>query len=305
LSILTGYASNKLSTRSEEIKTRYTLAEVQELADKWMVDYENNHVHSGIGQTPMQRWNSSLEAGWRPDMVDRECLFILLKPAEPRKISKGRINFNGGIFTSPDLDYLDQAATVFVRPDPENAGLLYVFDHDQIFLTIAQDLQRLNLTPKEITTRKKQWWKIRRDERRATLARAALLDMDALERERLDAAVAEAKRREGPTVEPNIIRIPEIEKAAEARAVALGEKEPPVPEREARPAPADPNARPEFDDPDLRYEWIAQQLGRGGEIDKRDQAFAEHYERTSKYFEWMGGADYKARLMGRKIAAAN
>ena len=224
---LTGYTGNKLANRPEVIETKHTLAELQDYVDKWVVDHENNHTVSTIGSTPRERWDSAEAQGWQPDVASLEQLFLLLKPPVERTTTRCKIHFNNGLYTAKELFDLDPAERVLVRPDPEDAGIVYVFDREGEFICIATDLDRLGLTPQQITAQKKQWWATRRAEVRAVREREKAAEIDDVQRARLDAVVSEAKPYP-PLPAPNI-ELPAIGAAAEARRDFFGQKPPDSP----------------------------------------------------------------------------
>ncbi|MBI4799709.1 MAG: DDE-type integrase/transposase/recombinase [Desulfarculus sp.] len=299
LQALTGYTGNSLAVRPESIQTRHTLAELQALADKWVLDYEHHHVVRTTGATPMQRWGQALAAGWSPDTVDEAALRILLKAPVERGITQGRIRFEGGDYSAEELDLLEPTTRVLVRPDPEDAGILYVFDEERNFLCIAQDLRRLALTPAQVTARKKDWWRIRKLERKAALMRAAALDLDTLEAARLDEAVASLPA-EAPLPAATLV-LPEISAAAEARQALMDDR---VEERRERTAKeADPEARPDFAAPVERYEWTMRRLGQGLAVEAEDREFVAEFE-GSRLWRLNGGEAYRAQLLGQRAAVA-
>lgn len=300
LLVLTGYTSNKLADRPEIISTKYTLAELKELTAKWVIDYEHNHTVSTIGATPMQRWNQALEAGWRPDTVDEAALRILLKPPVERGITQSRIRFENGDYTAEELDWLEPSSKVWVRPDPDDASILYVFDAEKNFICIAQDITRLNLTTEQLAQRKKRWWKLRRMERKAAQARAVALNMDAIQEALLDDAVANAPA-DAPLPKPNI-SLPEIEAAAEALAekqaetgladmASLEELEAQRPRQSRRlevvgkPAGGEePLPRPDFFlDHEHRYRWTRKRQAAGLEVNHEDLDVATEFEASGQY----------------------
>ena len=85
------------------IPTKFTLTELQDLVDKWVLDFESNHVVSTIGCTPRERWEKAIDEGWRPRVAPLDQLFLLLKPAEPRSVAQGRIHFNRGLYSAEEL----------------------------------------------------------------------------------------------------------------------------------------------------------------------------------------------------------
>ncbi|MEW5911972.1 MAG: Mu transposase C-terminal domain-containing protein [Thermodesulfobacteriota bacterium] len=304
LRTLTGYTGNSLAKRPEVIETKYTLTELQDLVDKWVLDFESNHVVSTIGCTPRERWKEALDKGWRPRVAPLDQLFLLLKPAEPRSVAQGRIHFNRGLYTAEELLYLEPSDRVWVRPDPEDAGMVYVFDQSGAFICIATDLDRLNLTPKQIRQRKKRWWSIRRLERKASLQQIQALDLDALERARLDEVVATA-RPMAPLPSPNL-ELPALQRAAEARQEMLGQAESGETECPGKSGKKimdpwgqeiDIHHRPIFMKPSERAVWILVRKREGLSNSQEDRTFLEKFKKTS-IWEQLGGRQFEEFALG-------
>lgn len=327
LRTLTGYTGNKLSNRPEVIETKHTLAELQEFADKWVVDFENNHTVSTIDSTPRERWEGAQAQGWQPDVAPLEQLFLLLKPPVVRTITQCRINYDKGLYTAKELLALDPAKRVLVRPDPEDAGIIYVFDQESEFLCIATDLDRLNLTPQQITARKKHWWSIRRAEARAAREREKAAKIDELQRARLDEVVSQAKPYP-PLPEPNI-DLPEMRAAAEARRDLLGQEPPealapeqPIPWAPDETEPFGPEAigdveaggqivlspfgerinvsiRPLFTTGLQRALWIMARVRVGMDNTPADLAFLDEFKKTEMW-EQLGGHQFDEYMQGQR-----
>lgn len=332
LRTLTGYTGNSLVKRPEVIEIKHTLAELQELTDKWVVDFENNHTVSSISSTPRERWESALSQGWQPDVAPLEQLFLLLKPLVTRTVRQCRINYNKGLYTAEELVALAPSERVSVRPDPLDAGIIYVFDQEGDFLCVATDIDRLNLTPQQINERKKRWWSIRRAEARAARERIKALELDHLERARLDEVVSQAKPFP-PLPAPNI-DLPEMRAAAEARREFL-DREPPgaLASPEQTPEQFSPrafdetrllspeasgeieasgqivltpfgerikvSARPLFTTDLQRALWIMARVRVGLNNTSADLAFLEQFKGTEMW-EQLGGHQFKQYMQGQR-----
>ncbi|MBV1740056.1 MAG: Mu transposase C-terminal domain-containing protein [Desulfarculus sp.] len=304
LRTLTGYTGNRLAKRPEVIQTKYTLAELQDLVDKWVRDFESNHVVSTIGCTPRERWEKAIDEGWRPRVAPLDQLFLLLKPAEPRSVAQGRIHFNRGLYTAEELLYLEPSDRVWVRPDPEDAGMIYVFDQGGEFICIATDLDRLNLTPKQIRERKKRWWSIRRLERKASRERVNAVDLDDLERARLDEVVARTKPLDD--LPPPNLDLPALKAAAQARQEMLGQAEQDDDysfdqggEQVLDPwgQEIDIHHRPVFLRSSERAVWILVRQREGLDNSSSDLAFLEEFKKTPMWRQ-LGGEQFEEFVQG-------
>ena len=304
LRTLTGYTGNQLAKRPEVIKTKFTLSELQDLVDKWVRDFESHHVVSTIGCTPRERLEKAIDEGWRPRVAPLDQLFLLLKPAEPRNVAQGRIHYNNGLYTAEELLYLEPSDRVWVRPDPEDAGMVYVFDQGGEFICIATDLDRLNLTPKQIRERKKRWWSIRRLERKASRERVKALDLDDLERARLDEAAARAKPLEA--LPPPNLDLPALKAAAQARQEMLGQAEhgEDYPFDQGGEQVLDPwgqeidlQHRPVFLRPSERAVWILVRQREGLPNSQSDLAFLEEFKNTPMW-QQLGGDQFEQFVLG-------
>ncbi|MCB2192672.1 MAG: DDE-type integrase/transposase/recombinase [Deltaproteobacteria bacterium] len=304
LRTLTGYTGNRLSKRPEVIQTKFTLNELQDLVDKWVQDFESHHVVSTIGCTPRERWEKAIDEGWRPKVAPLDQLFLLLKPAEPRSVAQGRIHYNRGLYTAAELLYLEPSDRVWVRPDPEDADMVYVFDQVGEFICIATDLDRLNLTPKQIRERKKRWWSIRRLERKASRERVRALDLDDLERARLDEVAAKTRPLEA--LPASNLDLPALKAAAQARQEMLGQAEPgddhSLDQGEGQVLDPwgqeiDIQHRPVFLRPSERAVWILVRQREGLANSPADLVFLEKFK-TSPMWRQLGGDQFEEFVLG-------
>lgn len=121
-----------------EVRLPFTMAELQEAADRWIQVYERS-PHKGLkGKTPLDVATESRRR--RPKVRDPRVLDILLAPVAERVVGKKGIELEGGNYVSPDLVGCI-GRRVEVRRDVTDAGMIYVFDaKDKSFLATATDL---------------------------------------------------------------------------------------------------------------------------------------------------------------------
>jgi hypothetical protein len=231
-------------------------------------------------------------------------LFLLLKPAEPRSVAQGRIHYNRGLYTAEELLYLEPSDRVWVRPDPEDAGMIYVFDQGGEFICIATDLDRLNLTPKQIRERKKRWWSIRRLERKASRERVKALDLDDLERARLDAVASRTKPLDA--LPPPNLDLPSLKAAAQARQEMLGQtaQNDDYSFDQSGEQVLDPwgqeidiHHRPVFLRSSERAVWILVRQREGLDNSSSDLAFLEKFKKTPMWRQ-LGGEQFEEFVQG-------
>ena len=191
-----------------------------------------------------------------------------------------------------------------MRPDPDDAGLVYVFDQRGELICIATDLDRLNLTPKQIRERKKRWWSIRRLERKASRERVKALDLDDLERARLDEVAAKTKPLEA--LPPPNLDLPALGAAAQARQEMLGQTEhgnnysfDSGDEQILDPwgQEIDIQHRPVFLRPSERAVWILVRQRESLENSPTDLAFLEEFKKTPMW-QQLGGEQFEEFVLG-------
>lgn len=289
--LLPGYTANRVENRREIILPKLSREQIQAEIDRWVERYERR-VHRSTGQTPLERGNPQ---GWTRRTVPEEQLRLLLCPEDERVIRQGVIRHNGGRFYSRDLVWLDASAQVLVRSDPDDAGLLHVFDLQRRFFCTATDMARLGLSPEQIARERHAHQAVRKLRRAEARASASAENLTQLNREaaRLEIAGAPAVE-EAPLV---LEQIPALAAAVEAKND--------LHEAAARPLEREPDeTRPLFSDELERYEWCLDRLSRGLEIETHDAEWMRGFEQTSLYLE-LGGDEYRAAMLkGRLMAKA-
>ncbi len=212
LSLLPGYTANKVDTRQEIILPKYSREELQHEIDLWLDAYERRE-HDQTGQAPLERGNPE---GWTRQTVPEEQLRLLLNPPVERSVRQLVIHHNGGRYWHPEIMYLEASSKVLVADDPDDAGLVHVFDQQRRFLFQAEDLERAGLTPERIAEERRAFRRARQLRRREAEETAKALNLAALNRKALRMEIAAAPPvKEAPIEE---VDLPEIKAAVEAKA---------------------------------------------------------------------------------------
>lgn len=286
---LPGYTSNKVGNRREILLPTMSREQIQAAIDQWMERYERRE-HGSTGQLPLERGNP---AGWTRRTVPEEQLRILLCPEDERAVRGGVIRHQGGRFYHRDLALLDGSARVLVRQDPEDAGLLHVFDLRRRFFCLAQDLARLGITPGQIARERNAFKRVRKLQRAEARQADRALDLVALNQRAAEMEIAAAPPvAEAPLEE---VSFPALAEAAQARRGG-GEQAPERPDSLERPA--------FFEDERQRYEWIMRAGAAGRPLDEADREFAARFEQSPLYDD-LGGENYRQALMkGGLVAVA-
>lgn len=146
---LIGYSGNSIQTRPSEIEIGYTVNEVQEIIDKYVVNVYAETIHRSTGQRPRERMRPP---GFIPKTIDERELDILLMSEHERKVRQGHITYEGGKYFHPKLP---EDQKVKIRVNDFDASELLIFVNRE-FLCVAEDLTRKGKTPREILDAKKE-----------------------------------------------------------------------------------------------------------------------------------------------------
>lgn len=299
--LLPGYTANKVDNRREIILPMLSRQEIQEHIDAWIEAYERRE-HGETGQAPLERGNP---AGWKRRTVPEEQLRMLLTPMVERGVRQLVIHHNNGRYWNPEIRFLEGSSKVLVADDPDDAGLIHVFDLERRFLFQAQDLERAGLTPRQIAEERKAFRRVRQARRREAEETAKALKLAELNRQALRMEIAAAEPvAEVPVIEEDL---PEIKAALEAKAklprrgglslvggleariqrAAAGLPDLPDPEPEPEPtaeADADLLPRPAlFKDLTQWARWTMKRLAHSLPVTDADKAALEEFKQTDRY----------------------
>ena len=134
LKTLSGYCGHntverqKIVKREGKIEGKLTWAELSTLIDQYWIDEEMNHVHTGIGMTPMEKWNTCF-APLRT--VDIRQLDFALTPWYRRnpRLNKGILRINKHRYSSSiGAQISHEGLQVRVKFDPYVNGVIHCFD---------------------------------------------------------------------------------------------------------------------------------------------------------------------------------
>lgn len=141
------YAGSNAKKRPEDLKDLnimdvITLEEFIAQHNQYVYEIYNNSSHSGkgmYGRSPNQTYAEELFTIRR---VSKEVLyFSLMRVKGERTVDRNGITFNGTHFYNENcINYLKQR--VLARYDPTKPEILYIFDLNENFLFIAQEVQK-------------------------------------------------------------------------------------------------------------------------------------------------------------------
>ena len=167
-----------LTQNSKQIRY-FDLKSLNELVYKFIVEYNHTH-HSGLGMSPVNRWQLH---GFLPEMLDSldQLDLLLLTEAKTRKVLRDGIRFQGLRYVDTILaEYIGEQ--VVIRYNPSDITAIRVFYKSQFLCQpLCSELSQVKIGIKEIQ-------KIR-NERRRTLRKKIL------ERKSLVDAVIEANSK--------------------------------------------------------------------------------------------------------------
>lgn len=140
----------------ETMEFRYTPEEFQAICDAWVEDNYNERVHSELGMSPNDA--AAQMGGTVRRIADERALDILLMPLAGnqgrRVVSKKGLRVDGGVYNAPLLGGLE-GTEVQVRRDEHDAGYVYVFDLDSMFICRAEDPELTGVSLRELALARK------------------------------------------------------------------------------------------------------------------------------------------------------
>lgn len=147
---------SRKSGENEAMELRYTPEQFQEICDAWCRDNYNERTHSELGMSPNDA--AALAGGAVHSITDERALDILLMPLAgnggKRTVSKKGLRVEGGTYNAARLGGLERAE-VLVRRDEHDAGYVYVFDLDGLFLCRAEDPALTGVSLRELALARK------------------------------------------------------------------------------------------------------------------------------------------------------
>ena len=149
----------KKENRGMEVEVPLSADELQQWIDKWVVVYEHSY-HSTLKMTPMQKWDSCMEAVKKGPGDDR-VLDVLLGLSMERTIRKKGISF----FAETHYWHNDMWDMVGDRVQvlsDDDMGHIYVFDLDYHYLFTAENPEYLGKSRKEYIAAARKWDKQKR-----------------------------------------------------------------------------------------------------------------------------------------------
>ncbi len=144
--------SERLFKKDQVVEVNMTSAELQTYCDDWVTNIYHQRPHSGLNdQSPFavySQWNEEIRT-----LKNDRALDILLAEAPGnggiRTVAKSGLLLDNLHYISSDLPMV--GTQVHVRYDPEDMGLIYVFDADSgEFLCTAQDPSITGISRKEV-----------------------------------------------------------------------------------------------------------------------------------------------------------
>lgn len=140
----------------------YTPEEFQAFCDTWCADVYGERKHSSLGMSPNEAAASAALENAPLRIADERALDILLMPIPGnggiRTVQKDGIKTDKGTYMSKRLGAL-VGHEVFVRMDEDNAGYIYVFDLEGIFLCQAEDPELTGVSRRDIAVAAKRYQK--------------------------------------------------------------------------------------------------------------------------------------------------
>ena len=146
---LPGFSGNSVENRPNEIEVKYSMAELQEIMDRWVENVYMETVHRSTGQRPRERMSPS---GFVPKTIDERELDILLMEERDRRVCQGHISYLDCKYFHPKLP---EGKKVKFRVNDFDASELLVFSGGR-YLCTAEDFSRDGKTPAERREAKKE-----------------------------------------------------------------------------------------------------------------------------------------------------
>ncbi len=157
----------------DAFKIEMSSDDLQKYLDDWALQRYAHRKHGSLGTTPFEKAQSW--AGAISTINNERALDVLLAPIAvgggQRKVTKNGLRIAGSTYISEDLS-LFIGKEVFVRHDPSDMGVIYVFDLNKNFLCTAQNAALLGIDRKEVAEAAKKARKHKEKEAKAQLAKA-------------------------------------------------------------------------------------------------------------------------------------
>ncbi|MEG2172345.1 MAG: transposase [Desulfovibrionaceae bacterium] len=140
------------------MQVRYTAEEFQAICDTWTRDVYGEEVHSALGQSPNDA-AARMQAETTIQRIDERALDLLLAPIARNKgichVSKKGVRVNKGLYNAAQLGGLE-GEDVQVRLDEQDAGYIYVFDLNGLFICRAEDPHLTGVSQRELALARTQ-----------------------------------------------------------------------------------------------------------------------------------------------------
>ncbi|MAI62441.1 MAG: hypothetical protein CBB87_08195 [Micavibrio sp. TMED27] len=131
--------------------------QLQSHLDDWASHKYERTTHSALGTSPCDKanqWQGAIKS-----ISNERALDLLLAPIASgegwRTVSKKGIRVERGSFIAPELA-LHIGKQVFVRHDPSDMGLIYVFDQEENFICEAFDPERRGIDRNQVSAMAKE-----------------------------------------------------------------------------------------------------------------------------------------------------
>lgn len=128
--------ADRLYKKNEVVEVKLTADELQDFCDRWCRDYYAHELHSGINETPFQRFAGLRNVVRR--IGDVRALDLLLGESVNRKIGKKGLRIGNLLYVAPELTAEGVMGNeVQVRVDDADIGRAVVY-HQEQFLCVAE-----------------------------------------------------------------------------------------------------------------------------------------------------------------------
>lgn len=276
--------------RVEPLEIGITPEKLQALSDGWIENIYMHEPHGGLeaGRTPFEQMAACTMPVKR--ITDERALDVLLM-APPRRRETGRITKKGvkldrRWYTAPELGGRE-GEDVRIRVDPTDAGRIWLFAEDGVFVAVAENPELTGTDPAELAAKRKAVQRqVMREGKAALAAIAKRVDVTNIAEEIIDHArgqhtplemfPAPVTEHMTEAIEQALIAADAGEEASASRAATPATATP------AAPPPPAPEAAPNM--PLQRFRrWLG--LREAAEVSDFDDAWRRRYETTP---EWRG-----------------
>ena len=205
------FAKRLGETRNERFDVRFSAFQVQQQIDVWAAE-QMNKTHSGLGESPNDRFRAAVAAGWIAPRVPDRALDVLLADAGTRVVGKKGLRYENCSFWSNVLiDHLGRPVRIFQSDD---MGELLVFSPAGEFICVAYNPERAGLDRRGVAISAGALW--RQHQREARKAERGLKAH--FRPERIAAAIVENRSAGAPLTPVELANLPLLEAATEAAA---------------------------------------------------------------------------------------